>query len=128
MATPSVPGVRYLGYLAESEKSAALAGADVVLCPSPYESLSIVLLEGFARGVPGLVNARSAVLQDHCRRANGGLYYESADEFGEALGLLLHDEPLRRTMGDNGRGYVREHYRWEVVLARYRELIAAAAS
>jgi glycosyltransferase involved in cell wall biosynthesis len=68
------------------------------------------------------------VLKDHCRRANGGLYYESADEFVEGLGLLLHDEALRRAMGENGRGYVRENYRWDVVLARYRELIEAAAA
>jgi glycosyltransferase involved in cell wall biosynthesis len=128
MPAPTVEGVRYLGYLSESDKAAALAGADVVLCPSPYESLSIVLLEGFARGVPGLVNARSPVLQDHCRRANGGLYYGSADEFVEALRVLLSDEALRRAMGENGRRYVRDQYRWEVVLARYRELIEAAAA
>ena len=128
MPEPAVTGVRYLGYLPESEKAAALAGADVVLCPSPYESLSIVLLEGFALGVPGLVNARSPVLQDHCRRANGGLYYETADEFVEALGVLVHDEALRRALGENGRRYVRENYRWDVVLARYRELIEAAAA
>jgi glycosyltransferase involved in cell wall biosynthesis len=127
MPMPATPGVRYLGYLAESEKAAALAGADVVLCPSPYESLSIVLLEGFALGVPGLVNARSAVLKDHCRRANGGLYYESADEFVEALRLLVQHEALRRALGEHGRRYVRESYRWDVVLARYRELIEAAA-
>ena len=127
MPMPATPGVRYLGYLAESEKAAALAGADVVLCPSPYESLSIVLLEAFALGVPGLVNARSAVLKDHCRRANGGLYYESTDEFVEALRLLVQHEALRRALGENGRRYVRESYRWDVVLARYRELIEAAA-
>jgi len=128
MPEPTAAGVRYLGYLPEPEKAAAVAGADVVLCPSPFESLSIVLLEGFALGVPGLVNAKSAVLQDHCRRANGGLYYESADEFVEALGLLLHDEPLRRALGENGRRYVRDNYRWDVVLARYGELIEAAAA
>jgi glycosyltransferase involved in cell wall biosynthesis len=128
MPLPMVKGVRYLGYLSEREKAAALAGAELVLCPSPYESLSIVLLEAFALGVPGLVNGRSAVLQDHCRRANGGLYYESADEFGEALGLLLRDRELRGAMGENGRRYVRDRYRWDVVLARYRELIEAAAS
>ena len=128
MPAPTLQGVRYLGYVSESEKAAALAGAELVVCPSAYESLSIVLLEAFALGVPALANARSAVLQDHCRRANGGLYYGSADEFMEALGLLLHDEALRRAMGENGRRYVRDHYRWDVVLARYRELIEAAAA
>jgi glycosyltransferase involved in cell wall biosynthesis len=128
MPAPTGKGVRYLGHVSESEKAAALAGAELVLCPSAYESLSIVLLEAFALGVPALANARSPVLKDHCRRANGGLYYESADEFVEALGLLLRDEALRRAMGENGRGYVRENYRWDVVLARYRELIEAAAA
>ena len=57
------PGVRYLGYLSEEDKAAAIAGARAVVCPSPYESLSIVLLEALALGVPGLVNARSEVLE-----------------------------------------------------------------
>jgi glycosyltransferase involved in cell wall biosynthesis len=127
MSLPDTPGVRYLGYLSEEDKRAALAGADVVLCPSPYESLSIVLLEAFSLGVPGLVNARSAVLVDHCRRANAGLYYACADEFGGALGLLLGDASLRRTLGENGRRYVREHHRWDVVLESYRRLIAAVS-
>jgi glycosyltransferase involved in cell wall biosynthesis len=127
MPLPDVPGVRYLGYLSEPDKAAAIADADLVVCPSPYESLSIVLLEAFALGVPALVNARSPVLQDHCRRANGGLYYASADEFGEAFGLLAGDRDLRAAMGENGRRYVRENYRWDAVLLRYRELIEAAA-
>ena len=65
MPTPRVPGVRYLGYLSEAEKMAAMAGAKAILCPSRYESLSIVLLEGLAVGTPGLVSARSPVLDDH---------------------------------------------------------------
>jgi glycosyltransferase involved in cell wall biosynthesis len=31
-------------------------------------------------------------------------------------------------MGENGRRYVADNYRWDVVLARYRELIEAAAA
>ena len=61
--------MRYLGFLPEHEKAAALAGARAVVCPSPFESLSIALLEGFALGVPGLVNARSEVLKEHCLRS-----------------------------------------------------------
>lgn len=121
-------GVRYLGFLSEQDKAAAIAGAEVVLCPSPYESLSIALLEGFALGVPALVNARSPVLLDHCLRSNGGLYYENAEEFVEALGLLSGDPSLRKALGDSGRRYVGTHYRWDAVLARYRQLIQAVGS
>ena len=126
MELPDVPGLRYLGFLSEEDKRSAIAGARVVVCSSPFESLSIVLLEAFAAEVPGLVNARSAVLKDHCLRANAGLFYETADEFAAALDLLVTDDALRSAMGAGGRRYVRERYRWEAVLDRYRALIEAA--
>ncbi len=123
MPEPRAPGVRYLGYLPESEKMAALAGASAVVCPSPYESLSIVLLEGLGLGTPGLVSARSDVLKDHCIRSNGGLYYQGADEFVEALDLLVREERVRSALGENGRRYVAQNYRWETVLGKYRSVI-----
>jgi glycosyltransferase involved in cell wall biosynthesis len=127
MAEPRGAGVRCLGFLPEADKAAALAGATVVLCPSPYESLSIVLLEGFAQGVPGIVNARSAVLREHCQRSGGGLYYQDEDEFVESLLRLSGDAPLRQALGEGGHRYVQEHYRWEAVLERYRFLIRAVS-
>ena len=127
MAEPRVPGVRYLGYLSEEEKAAALAGARAVLCPSPYESLSIVLLEGMALGTPALATERSPVLLDHCRRSNAGLWYRDADDFVEALDMLVREERLREALGANGRAYVRENYRWDGVIERYRSLIEAVA-
>ena len=126
MPDPGVPGVRYLGFLSEEEKLAAMAGAKAVICPSAYESLSIVLLEAFALGTPGLVTARSAVLEDHCRRSNAGLFYRDPDEFAEALDLLVRGR-LREVLAENGRTYVREHYAWPAVLAKYRGLIRAMA-
>jgi glycosyltransferase involved in cell wall biosynthesis len=121
-------GVRYLGYLSEEEKAAAMAGARAVVCPSPYESFSIVLLEGMALGAPGLVNARSEVLKEHCLRSNAGLFYEDADEFAGALDLLVRQPRLGEVLGVNGRAYVREHYRWDVVLDRWRSLLEGVAS
>jgi glycosyltransferase involved in cell wall biosynthesis len=125
MDQPAGEGVRYLGFVSEEDKQAAFAGASLVICPSAYESLSIALLEGFARGVPGLVNARSAVLKEHCLLAQGGLYYEDGLEFVEALETLMADEPLRRALGEGGRRHVARRYRWDVVMERYRSLIDA---
>jgi glycosyltransferase involved in cell wall biosynthesis len=128
MPAPREPGVRYLGFLSEEDKAAAMAGARAIVCPSPYESLSIVLLEGFAAGVPGLVNARSPVLKDHCLRSNGGLYYEDRDEFAEALDLLATNEGVARSLGENGRRYGEANYRWDLVVEKYRALIRAVAT
>jgi glycosyltransferase involved in cell wall biosynthesis len=98
------------------------------VCPSPYESLSIVLLEGLALGTPGLVSARSAVLEEHCRRSNAGLFYADGDEYVEAVDLLAREETLRDALGANGRRYVEAEYRWNVVIDRWRALLAAAAA
>jgi glycosyltransferase involved in cell wall biosynthesis len=127
MPEPRQPGVRYLGFLDEDEKHAALAGASAVICPSPYESLSIVLLEAFAHGVPVLSSQLSPVLVDHCRRSNAGLWYADADEFVEALDVLVGDDALRRALGANGRRYVAERYAWPAVMARWNALVEAVA-
>jgi glycosyltransferase involved in cell wall biosynthesis len=125
MPEPRQEGVRWLGFLPEEEKATAMAGALAAVCPSPYESLSIVLLEALALGTPGLANAGSAVLKEHCLRSNAGLFYEDGAEYAEALDLLVRQEALRAALGANGRRYVDAEYRWSVVLDRWRGLLAA---
>jgi glycosyltransferase involved in cell wall biosynthesis len=128
MREPSVPGVRHLGFLSEEDKYAAFAGAQAVICPSPYESLSIVLLEALSLGTPVLVSGRSPVLRDHAVRSGGGLYYETAEEFREGVDLVASLGQLRAAMGASGRRYVAEHYRWPAVMDRFETLIEAAAA
>ena len=125
MDEPREEGVRCLGFLSEEDKAAAMAGASVVVCPSPFESLSIVLLEGLALGAPALVNGVSPVLKEHCLRSNAGLYYENGDEYAEAMDLLARDGRLRAALAANGRRYVDAEYRWGVVLERWTGLLAA---
>jgi glycosyltransferase involved in cell wall biosynthesis len=124
MSLPEDPFIRFAGLLSDPERLQALEAATVVVCPSPYESLSLLALEALSVGTPILVNARSAVLVEHCVRSNGGLYYADRDEFVECLKLLVRDEGLRANLGRNGRDYVRKHYRWDVVLGKYERLFA----
>ena len=124
MEEPRQDGVRCLGFLSEEDKAAAMAGASALVCPSPFESLSIVLLEGLALGTPGLVNASSAVLKEHCLRSNAGLFYADGDEYAEAMDLLARDAGLRAALAANGRRYVDAEYRWGVVLDRWTALLS----
>jgi glycosyltransferase involved in cell wall biosynthesis len=103
--------------------SARRSAATAAVCPPP-ESLSLLALEAAAAGTPVLVNARSAVLVEHCVKSNAGLYYADRDEFVECLKLLVGDEPLRLALGENGREYVRQNYRWDVVLDKYERIFA----
>jgi glycosyltransferase involved in cell wall biosynthesis len=126
MQLPEVPWVKFAGLLSERERLQALEAATVVTVPSPFESLSLLALEAMAVGTPVLCNGRSEVLVEHCLKSNAGLYYQDRDEFIECTKLLLADERLRRAMGRNGKEYVKRNYRWDVILAKYDRLIAAA--
>ena len=125
MSLPEEPFIRFAGLLSDRERVQALEAATVVVCPSPYESLSLVALEAMAVGTPVLANARSTVLVEHCINGNGGLYYADRDEFVECLKLLVGDARLRAALGRNGRDYVRRNYRWDVVLGKYDRIFSA---
>jgi len=121
---PAHPRIRALGFVDDAVRDALLAHARALVVPSPYESLSIALLEGWNHAVPALVNGDCRVLEGQVQRANGGLYYRSAKEFSEALTWLLSHEPQARTLGLQGLAYVEREYRWEVVMDRVERLLA----
>jgi glycosyltransferase involved in cell wall biosynthesis len=125
MPLPPVPWVRYVGLLSDAGRVSALESATIVVVPSPFESLSLLALEGMASGNPVLCNAQADVLVDHCRRSNAGLFYSTREEFVECTNLLLADRHLRERMGLNGKAYVRANYAWDVIIAKYDKLIAA---
>jgi glycosyltransferase involved in cell wall biosynthesis len=125
MPLPDVPWVRYVGLLSEAERLRALEAATIVVVPSPFESLSLLALEGMSVGNPILCNAQADVLVDHCRRSNAGLFYSTRDEFVESIHLLLADRELRQRMGRNGKRYVAANYSWDVIMAKYDALLAA---
>jgi glycosyltransferase involved in cell wall biosynthesis len=116
---PQDPRIKHLGFVADQDKFDALAAAELLVMPSPYESLSMVALEAWALGRPVLASARSDVLVGQCLRSNAGLYYEDAREFGAALDLILSDRSLAATLGSNGRLFFERHYSWPVIERKY---------
>jgi glycosyltransferase involved in cell wall biosynthesis len=120
---PSHPRIRALGFVDNEVRDALLAHARALIVPSPYESLSIALLEGWNHAVPAIVNGDCDVLQGQVRRANGGLYYRSAKELSAALTWLLSHEAEARTLGSQGLAYVDREYRWPVVMERVERLL-----
>jgi len=120
---PEHPDIFSLGFQPEQDKFDALAGAEALIMPSFYESLSMVTLEAWALGRPVLANARCEVLQGQCRRSNGGLFYENYPEFRESLKLLLASDKLRRRLGENGRRYFEANYTWDIIEGKYLEIV-----
>jgi len=127
LPVPSHPRIRHLGFLPDEDKFDALAAADLLVMPSQYESLSMVALEAWALGKPVLANGRCDVLRGQVVRSNGGLYYESFEEFAEAMFLLESSGPLGAVLGRHGREFFRRHYAWPVIERKYLEMFGRLA-
>jgi glycosyltransferase involved in cell wall biosynthesis len=119
---PKHPRIHHLGFLDDRDKFDALAAADLLIMPSYFESLSMVALEAWALGRPVLANAHCDVLKGQCLRSNAGLFYETYEEFVEALYSLESNGPLNARLGRNGREFFKRNYAWPVIEKKYVDM------
>jgi len=125
---PQHPRIRHLGFLDDTDKFDAIAGAELLIMPSFFESLSMVALEAWALGRPVLANAKCDVLKGQCIRSNAGLYYDSEAEFVETLRAIEFNKWIAGSLGKNGRQYYRDNYDWPVVERKYLDMLQRLAA
>jgi hexosyltransferase len=118
MEIPGNKDIVTLGFVSEDEKVNLIRKSKLLILPSKFESLSLSTLEAMYLKVPVLLNGKCEVLKQHAILSNGGLYYENKWEFIETLDYLIRNSKIAERMGDNGRRYVDEIYRWEVVMKK----------
>ena len=123
MKLPDDPYIRSAGVLPDRERMIAYEAADVTVAPAADDILAQPVLESFAVGTPVLVNAANLAAVEHCRRGGGGLYYRNREEFAEALRTIMSNPGLRARLGESGKQYVRQYYRWDGVLGRFDRLV-----
>lgn len=112
-----------LGFVSEVDKYNAILASELLVMPSKYESLSMVLLESWVCKKPCLVNGESPVLKSQCIKSNGGLWYENYDEFKSSLNLLLANDKMREKLGENGKRYVQKNYSRDIIESKYLRLL-----
>ncbi len=115
------------GFVSEDEKHRTLSDAVALVCPSRYESLSLVLLEAWSHGTPTISAADSPVLVGQSRRARAGLWYRNSAEYGECLSVLCDIPPLARTLGRSGQSFTRG-LDWEHVIGRLEAAMIAVST
>ncbi|MGX2997714.1 glycosyltransferase family 4 protein [Streptomyces sp. JNUCC 64] len=123
--------VRFTGSVPWSELPAHYGAGDVFAMPCrtrrgglDVEGLGIVYLEASATGLPVIAGdsggAPDAVLDGETGWVvRGGRPEEAADR----IVTLLGDPELRRRMGERGRAWVEERWRWDLLAERLRELL-----
>jgi alpha-1,3-rhamnosyl/mannosyltransferase len=104
-------GVRYLGYVAESDLPGLTAGAVTLAYPSLYEGFGFPVAQAMASGVP-VVTSNSSSLPEVA--GDGAEYADPLSVAGirQALEKVLESEDRRRTLSCKGRKQA-ENYRWE---------------
>ncbi len=121
------PDVIMTGFVDSARRAGALAGALALVLPSPFESFSMALTEAWAARLPALVQGVSDVLRGQVARSGGGIAYRGFAEFEAAVEALVASPELCSVLGQNGRRYVEERYRWDVVLDRYERQLEILA-
>ncbi|MBR5532672.1 MAG: glycosyltransferase [Bacteroidales bacterium] len=92
---------KFIGSVTDKSKLVQIySAADIVVVPSHYESLSLVIAEAMACGTPALAfdSGGQTTLIDH--KENGYLaHYPSVDDFAEGINWLLQnaDEDMRKS-------------------------------
>jgi phosphatidylinositol alpha-1,6-mannosyltransferase len=123
--------VRFTGPVPWEELPAHYGAGDVFAMPCrtrrgglDVEGLGIVFLEASATGLPVVAGdsggAPDAVLDGETGWVvRGGSVEESADR----IVALLRDPELRQRMGERGRAWVEEKWRWDLLAERLRALL-----
>ena len=105
-----------VGFLPDEDRDDAYAGALAYVQPSRYEAFSRTIMESWLAGRPVVGIAEGGVVKHHVQTSEGGFVYDDADEFAEALAVLVNHPHLADEMGARGREYVLARYQWDIVL------------
>ena len=93
------------------------------------DGANLLMLVGAATP-PGRLAAAIAEAAQGARSSGGDVAIdilnlaETAVEICDGRPLGAYGEATRQALGANGRDYVRQNYRWDVVLAKYERIFA----
>ena len=119
MSIPNHKDIIHIGFIDDQTKFDAIEGCEFLINPSPFESLSIVLLEAWSLNKPVLVNAKSKVMVGQCTRSNGGLWYSNYYKYSKQVNYLL----VNSYKFTNLKKFIEDNYSWEIIKNKYLRLL-----
>ncbi|MGI6153095.1 MAG: glycosyltransferase family 4 protein [Christensenellaceae bacterium] len=125
---PKRDDIIWVGFVSEEEKFALIKHADALMLGSKLESLSLVVLEAMELGIPVIVNAQGPVLKGHVDRSNAGLYFWNDEQLVRAIKYMAENPEMRKALGQNGKQYMKEYYKWEIIEQKMIDIIEKVAA
>src|SRR3954469_11411013 len=103
----------------------ALSQIQLLVLPSAAEGFGLVLIEAMAAGIP-VVATDVPGIRDVVKDGETGLLVPPAQpaQLADAINRIMTDSQLRHRLIEAASRDVRERFTWDVVLPKYRELLA----
>ena len=120
-ALPSDPRIEILGMTRDVRRY--LAEANVVLVPtlvSAGTNLKVIEAMAMERAVVSTTSGAAGLGLEH---GNNVWIADGAEAFASGVATLFGDGELRRRLATNARQFAVEHFDWQVIGARYRDVI-----
>ncbi len=123
----SVPGVRWLGHLAQDEVARLQRGAVAAIVPSEwYENLPLAVMEASAAGVPVIASEIGGIPEMVESGKTGSLFPpKDAEALADKMRAMLADRAAARAMGARARALVAERYdpsrHYDAIMAAYTD-------
>jgi glycosyltransferase involved in cell wall biosynthesis len=116
--------VRFLGFVPEERIGEYFALSDIFVCPSPFETFGITLVQAMAAGVP-VAATRGSAIPEVVEDGKTGLLAPPLDAqaLARATQTLLDDENRRQVMGRRARRVAEELYDWDRVAFQYESIL-----
>jgi len=99
--------------ISDEELTVLYNKAKLTVCAFVREAFGLIPLESLACGTPVLAVNEAGLKESIIHNKTGLLVERDIEKFSEALCYLLKEDKLREEMGEYGRQYILEKWKWE---------------
>ena len=113
--------------ITDLQKTEILRITDVLVLPSKEESFGVVFLEAWAFS-KAVIGANIGAVASLIDQGGDGLLFEpdNAEDLAKKIKILVENEPLRKTLGNNGNIKFNKNYTWDIVAQKFRAVYEEA--